>query len=116
MRGFAIGMMVALVACGGDSDTEEKDDPTDTTDAGFTLTVDEAHQACDQDEDCQTLYADCSSCVCVGVAADYADLYADALDCTGYMGAECDYDCMPVFGLEEPRCVDHVCASVPVGE
>ena len=68
-------------------------------------------RTCEADADCVSFHVDCSNLDCAAVHRDRAGVYP-ALDCDGYTGGVGNYDCLPRFGSEEPRCVDGCCASV----
>ena len=85
-------------------------------DAGVTpqwaIEVNDAHRVCSQTEDCVGIYVNCSNCSlenCEGIHKDHASLYANQLDCEGFDGPECDYDCHPNQGLTEVVCENDLC-------
>lgn len=73
-------------------------------------------RTCARDSECTALLTQCSMCegACTGVRLDRAARYEGALDCTGYRGNTCNYDCRPSFHIEAPRCVDGRCESVRI--
>ena len=42
---------------------------------------------------------------------DHAAAYATPIDCEGYTGMMANYDCLPRFSIEAPRCRDGCCTS-----
>ncbi|MBI5488884.1 MAG: hypothetical protein HY905_16240 [Deltaproteobacteria bacterium] len=82
----------------------------DATDR-WHLAVVGADRVCEADADCVSFHVNCSNLDCAAVHKDRGDAY-QALDCDGYTGGVGNYDCLPQFGSEEPRCVEGCCASV----
>lgn len=80
-----------------------------------TISVAEGDRACSSDDDCTAILTQCSMCegACTGVRTDRADRYRP-LDCSGYHGELCNYDCRPSFEIEAPRCVAGRCESVRI--
>lgn len=81
---------------------------------GGPLPIDPADRTCTTDADCTAILTRCSMCAgaCTGVRVDRAKKYDKQLDCKGYKGLMCNYDCRPEFKIEEPRCVASRCESV----
>jgi hypothetical protein len=78
------------------------------------VTIADDDRTCERDADCTAILTQCSMCegACTGVRIDRAARYEGRLDCTGYRGGLCNYDCRPEFKIEAPRCRDHKCESV----
>lgn len=83
---------------------------------GHPVVVPDADRACTADADCTAVLTQCSMCAgaCTGVRVDRAASYDGTLDCAGYHGAVCNYDCRPSFHIEQPRCVGGRCESVRI--
>ena len=78
------------------------------------LYVPDEHRSCETVADCAAIYINCSVCGggCTGVHATCAEAYAKLLECSGYEGPECDYDCHPTQGLTTLACVEGLCTVV----
>lgn len=78
-----------------------------------TIDIADADRSCASDDDCTAILTQCSMCegACTGVRVDRAERYG-TLDCSGYRGGVCNYDCRPSFEIEAPRCVAGRCESV----
>ncbi|MCY1058930.1 hypothetical protein [Nannocystis sp. SCPEA4] len=81
-----------------------------------TLVVEADDRTCASDGDCTAILTQCSMCegACTGVRVDRAARYDGKLDCAGYHGVVCNYDCRPSFKIEAPRCVAGRCESVRI--
>lgn len=66
---------------------------------------------CSRDDECDAVYADCSNLRCIGVRADRAAPYGGKLECDGYTGDVGNYDCLPRFHIESPRCEAGRCST-----
>ncbi|MCA9711156.1 MAG: hypothetical protein KDK70_35280 [Myxococcales bacterium] len=77
----------------------------------FARGIDGAHRACERDDQCHTVKLDCSNISCSAVHLDHAAAYATPIDCEGYTGMMANYDCLPRFSIEAPRCRDGCCTS-----
>lgn len=66
---------------------------------------------CTTDDQCDAVYADCSNLRCIGVRADRSSAYGGKLECDGYTGAVGNYDCLPRFHIESPRCEAGRCST-----
>jgi hypothetical protein len=89
--------------------------PTPIPEPDPTIDVADADRSCSSDADCTAILTQCSMCegACTGVRLDRAERYG-TLDCSGYRGAVCNYDCRPRFEIEAPRCVAGRCESVRI--
>lgn len=90
--------------------------PAAAPDPDVALAIDVDDRACASDDDCTAILTRCSMCegACTGVRVDRAARYDGELDCAGYRGAVCNYDCRPRFAIEAPRCVAGRCESVRI--
>lgn len=68
-------------------------------------------RACSTDDECDAVKADCSNFRCIGVRAQSASTYGADLDCAGYTGVVGNYDCLPRFHIESPRCEAGRCST-----
>ncbi len=84
--------------------------------AADELRVAPEDRTCANDGECTAILTQCSMCegACTGVRVDRAARYEGALDCSGYHGSVCNYDCRPSFHIEAPRCVAGRCESVRI--
>jgi hypothetical protein len=76
-----------------------------------TRAVSGVDRACSVDADCTSIRLDCSNLRCIAVRRERAEVYADAIECSGYGGPVGNYDCMPEFHAESPVCVEGCCTS-----
>jgi hypothetical protein len=78
------------------------------------LAVRAEDRICKADTDCTAILTQCSHTqgACTGVRIDRAKGYEGKLDCTNYRSPIGNYDCLPRFGSEEPRCISARCESV----
>ncbi|MBR57029.1 MAG: hypothetical protein CMH54_03110 [Myxococcales bacterium] len=83
-------------------------------DPSQTVAVSNEHRACSSVDDCVAITVGCSLCGgdCTGVQSQCGEAYQALLDCSGYSGPECDYDCRPEMGLTTLDCVDGLCTVV----
>lgn len=81
-----------------------------------SLSVAAEDRGCARDDECTAILTQCSMCegACTGVRSDRAGGYAGKLECSGYRGMVCNYDCRPSFKIEAPRCVSGRCESVRI--
>ncbi|MBT6177308.1 MAG: hypothetical protein HOI23_08660 [Deltaproteobacteria bacterium] len=75
------------------------------------LVVDDSHRMCAEAADCRAVYIDCTNCEggCEGVNSQFETAYEEALNCDGFSGPQCDYDCHPSFGLTQILCEEGLC-------
>ena len=119
MRALLGFVMLAMIGCreapsGAAAQTAPRATVPSAAASSGTVAVADADRACTTDADCTAILTACSMCAgaCTGVRIDRAAAYAGRLDCTGYTGQVCNYDCRPSFGIEQPRCVAGRCDSV----
>jgi len=81
---------------------------------GRNLMVPNEHRTCETADDCAAIYIECSACEggCQGVHGTCAAAYENLLDCSGYVGPVCDFDCHPKFNLTTLQCVEGLCTVV----
>ena len=81
----------------------------------WSIEVANEHRICTQTTECVGIYVHCSNCAlenCEGVHKDQASIYENQLNCAGFEGPECDYDCHPDQGLTQVLCDDGLCRVV----
>jgi hypothetical protein len=95
-------------------DGEQGSEPS--VESSSVLEVAAEHRTCSDVGDCGAVYINCSACDggCEGVNTQFETAYSEALECEGFDGPECDYDCHPSAGLTELLCDDGLCVIRPL--
>jgi len=89
--------------------------PDGSTGPLWSIEVDDAHRACEETSECVGIYVHCSNCAlenCEGVHKDHASNYENLLNCAGFDGPECDWDCHPISGLTQVVCENRTCKII----